>query len=97
MGHISAIHKSGSRSKAENYRPISLTSVPGKITERLVRDHKFDHMTKNKFFTRTTRFYKGKSCNTQLLEFLEDLTEGLDAVKDVCVITLISMGFIVEL
>ena len=28
-------------------------------------------------------FIKGKSCNTQLLEFLEDLTEALDAGKDV--------------
>ena len=51
LGHISAIYKSGSRSKAENYRPISLTSVPGKITERLVRDHIFNHMTKNNFLS----------------------------------------------
>ena len=39
VGHISAIHKSGSRSKPKNYGPISLTSVPGKIMERLIRDH----------------------------------------------------------
>ena len=34
IGHVSEIHKSGPRSKAANYRPISLTSVPGKIMER---------------------------------------------------------------
>ena len=31
--HVSAIFKSGSKSKPENYRPISLTSVPGKRLE----------------------------------------------------------------
>ena len=89
VGHISAIHKSGSRSKAENYRPISLTSVPGKIMERLMRDQIVDHMTKNNFFSPEQHgFIKGKSCNTQSLEFLEDLTEALDAGKDADVIYL---------
>ena len=58
VGHISVIHKSGSRSKAENYRLLSLTSVPGKIMERLTRDHIVDPMTKNNFFPWTARFHK---------------------------------------
>ena len=89
VGHISAIHKSGSGSKAENYRPISLTSVPGKIMERLIRDRIVDHMTENNFFFPEQHgFISGKSCTTQLLEFLEDLTEALDSGKDVDVIYL---------
>ena len=89
VGHISAIHKSGSRSKAENYRPISLTSVPGKIMERLIRDRIVDHMTENNFFSPEQHgFISGKSCTTQLLEFLEDLTEALDSGKDADVIYL---------
>ena len=83
VGHISAIHKSGSRSKAEYYRPISLTSVPEKAMEILVRDHIVDHMTKHNFFPPEQHgCIKGKSCNTQLLEFFEDLTEALDAGKE---------------
>ena len=89
VGHISAINKSGSRSKAENYRPISLTSVPGKIMERLIRDRIVDHMTENNFFSPEQHgFISGKSYTTQLLEFLEDLTEALDSGKDVDVIYL---------
>ena len=89
VGHISAIHKSGSSSKAENYRPISLTSVPGKIMERLIRDRIVYHMTENNFFSPEQHgFISGKSCTTQLLEFLEDLTEALDSGKDVDVIYL---------
>ena len=45
---ISQIPSNGSRGillpKAENYRPISLTSVPGKLLERLIRDEIVKHM-----------------------------------------------------
>ena len=87
--HISAIHKNGKRTKAENYRPISLTSVPGKKLEKLIRDEIVDHMTKNNLFSsKQNGFISGKSCTTQLLEFLEDLTQALDNGKDVDVIYL---------
>ena len=36
--NISAIFKKGEKKKPENYRPISLTSVPCKLMEKLVRD-----------------------------------------------------------
>ena len=32
--NVTAIHKNGDRKKAENYRPISLTSVAGKAMEK---------------------------------------------------------------
>ena len=38
-GRISAIFKKGSRKKAGNYRPISLTSIVCKIMEHCVRNH----------------------------------------------------------
>ena len=89
VGHISAIHKNGKRTKAENYRPISLTSVPGKILEKLICGEIVDHMTKNNLFSSEQHgFISGKSCTTQLLKFLEDLTQALDNGKDVDVIFL---------
>ena len=66
VGHISAIHKNGRRTKAENYRQISLTSVPGKILEKLIRDEIVDHMTKKNLFSSEQHgFISGKSCTTQ--------------------------------
>ena len=57
--------------------------------ERLIRDQLEEHMTRNNFFSSEQHgFIKGKSCTTQLLEFLEDLTEILDEGKDVDVIYL---------
>ena len=81
--------KKGEKSKAENYRPISLTSVPGKFMERLVRKAIVEHMTTNKVLSESQHdFLKGKSCVTQLLEYLEDITEAMDNGKDVDVIYL---------
>ena len=35
---MTAIFKKGDRKKAENYRPESPTSVPGKILDKIVRN-----------------------------------------------------------
>ena len=81
--------KKGEKSKAENYRPISLTSVPGKLMEKLVRNAIVDHMTENNLFSTSQHgFISGKSCITQLLEFMEDITESIDNGKDVDIVYL---------
>ena len=36
--NITAIHKRGSRAKLEKYRGVSLTSVVGKLLERMVKN-----------------------------------------------------------
>ena len=85
--HVSAIFKSGTKSKSKSYRPISLTSVPGKILERLIRDKIVEHMTANNLFAKSQHGFRlGKSCLNQLLEFLEDVTTALDKDEDVDVI-----------
>ena len=71
MANVTAIFKSGSKSKVENYRPISLTSVPGKILERIIRDEIVNHMTNKGLFSPNQHgFIKRRSCSTNLLEFL---------------------------
>ena len=62
---VSPIHKKGDRSKAENYRPISLTSTIGKILESIIRDKIYQHLTVNNLLVPNQHgFTSGKSCAT---------------------------------
>ena len=86
---MTAIFKSGSKSRSENYRHISLTLVPGKIMERLICDEIVNHMKQNQlFFKIATWIPTGSSCTTQILEFMEDITTALDQGNDFDVIYL---------
>ena len=83
------IHKKGNKNSVTNYRPISLTSIIGKIMEIEVRDAIMLHMESNNLFTKHQHgFRKGRSCQTQLLEVLEDWTYNLDTHNNVDVIYL---------
>ena len=57
--------------------------------ERLVRNAIVDHMTENNLFSTSQHgFIGGKSCITQLLEFMEGITESIDNGKDVDIVYL---------
>ena len=85
--NVTSIHKKGDKTKPDNYRPISLTSVPCKLMEKIIRDQIVEHMTRNVFFSPFQHgFVSGKSCVTQLLEFLDNITEALDQGDDIDII-----------
>ena len=72
-----------------NYRPISLTSVCGKIMEALIREDIVNHMMENDLFCDEQHgFIPGRSCMTQLLEVMELWTERLDDGKALNVVYL---------
>jgi len=73
---ITPIFKKGARGKPSNYRSISLTSVPCKIMESIIKDHIVDHLTENKPINPSQPgFMNNKSCQTNLLEYLKHLTQ----------------------
>ena len=77
--NIIPLFKKGSRNKSENYRPVSLTSVICKLLERLIKDHMVDFLVKHKLLNSSQHgFLKARSCLTNMLCFLEEITKWLD-------------------
>ena len=71
---VSPIFKKGNRNLPENYRPVSLTSVPSKILEHIICSHVRDHLDKHNVLTPLQHGFRGAhSCETQLLTTLQDL------------------------
>lgn len=86
---VTAIFKKGSKSSPENYRPISLTSVCCKMLESILKDEIVSHLERNKLIRPSQHgFLRGKSCVTNLVEFLEKVTAQIDAGKPVDVVFL---------
>ena len=76
---IVPIFKKGNRSSAANYRPISLTSILCKLCEHIVHSTISNHLDLNGILTNAQHgFRKRRSCETQLLQTVDDLAKGLD-------------------
>jgi Reverse transcriptase (RNA-dependent DNA polymerase) len=87
--NVSPLFKKGSKNKPENYRPVSLTSIIGKMLESIVKDHIVNHLNKfNLIKSSQHGFTKGRSCLTNLLEFFETVTKELDQGNSVDLIYL---------
>ena len=80
IANITPIYKKGSKAEAGNYRPVSLTSICCKIMESVIRDDLVEHLTSNKLIHSSQHgFTKNKSCLTNLLDFLETVTDEIDS------------------
>ena len=77
--NVTAIFKKGAKTKPQNYRPVSLTSIVCKLFESIIRDAVINHMTQNNLFSsKQFGFISGRSTTLQLLHVLNIWTEILD-------------------
>ena len=76
---VTAVFKKGNRLDVNNYRPISLLSVPSKILERVVCRSFDNHLTTHNLLSdRQWGFRKGHSTESLLLHLTEVWKEALD-------------------
>ena len=81
---IAPIYKGNNknRSKAENYRPVSLTSVTCKVMEHVIHSHIMKHLENyNTLSEKQHGFRKYRSCETQLLETVNSIGSFLNDRK----------------
>ena len=87
--NIVPIYKGGSRGEAKNYRPVALTSHIIKVFEKVLRNHIVAHMEENNLLNPGQHgFRAGRSCLSQLLSHVENITQILEDGDNVDVIYL---------
>ena len=77
LANVVPVHKKGSKSEVNNYRPISLTSLVMKLYERVIRDEllsRCNHLIDQ----RQHGFLAQKSCCTQMVDFCDSLALSLN-------------------
>ena len=83
---VTAVFKKGNKNMASNYRPISLTCIPSKIIESLIRDHIIKYMSSQSLFSQKQfGFMKRRSTVLQLIHVMEKWVAALDAKDDIIV------------
>jgi hypothetical protein len=78
--NVTPIFKKGTKGDPGNYRPVSLTSVPCKMLEAIVLSHLMEN---NLIGDSQHGFMPGKSCASNLVEFMDFVTDAVDKGKSV--------------
>ncbi len=84
---IIPLHKKGLKTKAENFRPISLTAHVIKLFEKILKKKLVEYLEFNNIFNNNQHgFRKNRSCLTQLLSHINNiLNNSLNGNETDCI------------
>jgi hypothetical protein len=86
---VAPIYKKGPKSKASNYRPISLTCIASKIMEHILVSNIMTHYDNNNLLSQYQHGFRSKhSCETQLISFTQEVFDNLENGKQTDVIVM---------
>ncbi|PKU30408.1 rna-directed dna polymerase from mobile element jockey- hypothetical protein [Limosa lapponica baueri] len=87
--NVIPVFKKGKKEGPGNYRPVSLTSIPVKMMERVILGVISKHMEEKKALRSSQHgFTKEKSCLTNLIAFYDGMTGWIDEGRVVDVVYL---------
>jgi exonuclease III len=82
IAKVVSLHKGGSLSDLNNFRPISILSVISKVIERHVHDSLYKYLTQHSLLCKSQfGFRKGYSCFTCLSSMVSDWLENINNDK----------------
>ena len=77
--NVAPIHKKDDKQFLQNYRPVSLLPIYGKIFERIIFNPIFEYLEKNSLLCpNQTGFCPFDSCENQLLLIIHDIYASFD-------------------
>jgi hypothetical protein len=77
--NVVPIYKKGDKKRAENYRPVSLTSISCKLLEHILCSNILRHLDNHSILTESQHgFRKNRSCESQLITTIDDLAKSMD-------------------
>ena len=77
---VTPVYKKGAKSDPKNYRPVSLTSIPCKLLEHIIKSAMYAHLENHHIITdRQHGFRKKYSCTSQLLTLIHSLAESINS------------------
>jgi len=86
---VTPIFKKSKKEDPGNDRPVSLTSIPGKVMEQLIMDVISKQVEEKKVIRNSQHgFTKGKSCPTNLIAFYDSMTSWVEEGRAVDVVYL---------
>ena len=73
------VHKKGDKQIVDNYRPVSLLPILGKIFERIIFNSIFEYLEENNLLCpNQSGFRPSDSCEYQLLSILHEIYKSFD-------------------
>ena len=79
LAYVTPLFKKGDKSRASNYRPVSLTSLCCKVVDHIIHSQVINHLEANNILVDEQHgFRKRRSCESQLITTVNDLAEGLN-------------------